>query len=77
LNKQCFFLKAVDNNQFQCGIYDSFWRRFSNCNSYPLHSHDIERYACPGFSVIHITPMASIPTGNQVLAKASIQRETA
>ena len=77
LNKQCFFLKPVDNNQFQCGIYDSFWRRFSNCNSYPLHAHDIERYACPGFSVIHITPLASVTSGKQVLAKAAIQRETA
>jgi hypothetical protein len=76
LNKQCFFLKEVEDNQFQCGIYDSFWRRFSNCNSYPLHAEDIERYACPGFSVIHITPVTISRPGKKVLTDTAIQGET-
>jgi hypothetical protein len=76
LNKQCFFLKEVENNQFQCGIYDSFWRRFSNCNSYPLHAKDIERYACPGFSVIHITPVTISRLGKKVLTDTATQGET-
>ena len=77
LNKQCFFLKAAEDDKLQCGIYDSFWRRFSNCNSYPLHAHDIERYACPGFSVIHITPVSTLRPEKKVLTETAIQRETA
>lgn len=77
LNKRCFFLKAAEDDKLQCGIYGSFWRRFSNCNSYPLHAHDIERYACPGFSVIHITPASTSRPGKKVLTETAIQRETA
>jgi hypothetical protein len=51
LNKQCVFLEPVAEGKFQCGIYSSPWRRFSNCNSYPLHAEDIARYNCPSFSV--------------------------
>ncbi len=54
LNKQCVFLEPVAEDKFQCGIYSSPWRRFSNCNSYPLHHEDIARYNCPSFSVIPV-----------------------
>lgn len=76
LNKQCFFLKAAEDDKLQCGIYSSFWRRFSNCNSYPLHVQDIERYACPGFSVIHITPTTTSRPGKKVLIETATHRET-
>ena len=76
LNKQCFFLKAAEDDKLQCGIYGSFWRRFSNCNSYPLHAHDIERYACPGFSVIHLTPVKIYRPEKKVLTETAIDRET-
>lgn len=52
LNKQCAFLEPIDNDKYQCGIYNSMLRRFSNCNSFPLHAQDIERYACPSYKVV-------------------------
>ncbi len=51
LNRQCAFLKPVDGDKFQCGIYGSYLRRFSNCGSFPLHAQDIERYQCPSYFV--------------------------
>ena len=51
LNKQCAFLEPIDGAKFQCGIYGSYLRRFSNCGSFPLHAQDIERYQCPSYFV--------------------------
>lgn len=51
LNKQCAFLEPIDGGKFQCGIYGSYLRRFSNCGSFPLHAQDIERYQCPSYFV--------------------------
>ena len=47
MNKRCVFLEPIDNDRYQCGIYHSPLRRWSNCGSFPLHAHDIARYACP------------------------------
>lgn len=52
LNKQCAFLEPIGEDKYQCGIYSSMLRRFSNCNSFPLHAQDIERYACPSYKVV-------------------------
>jgi hypothetical protein len=49
MERRCAFLEQVDKDRYQCGIYNSVWRRFSNCGSYPLNQHDIDRYACPGY----------------------------
>ena len=51
LNQQCAFLEPIDGGKFQCGIYGTYLRRFSNCGSFPLHAHDIARYQCPSFFV--------------------------
>jgi len=72
LNKQCFFITPVQEDKFQCGIYGSFWRRFSNCNSYPLHANDIERYACPSYSVVRIHPVATPHASNPIVNQAPI-----
>lgn len=72
LNKQCFFLTPVADDKFQCGIYGSFWRRFSNCNSYPLHAEDIERYACPSYSVVRIHPVVTHPAGHPLTHQATL-----
>ena len=53
LNKQCAFLEPVGDDKYQCGIYTSTLRRYSNCNSFPLHAQDIERYACPSYKVVN------------------------
>jgi hypothetical protein len=54
LNRQCFFLEQSDTDTYICGIYNSPLRRFSNCSSFPINSHDIERYQCPTYSVIRL-----------------------
>ncbi len=59
MNHQCMFLQQVGVTQFQCGIYNSPFRRLSNCGSFPLNGYDIERYACPSYSVV--------PAGHQVV----------
>lgn len=51
LNKRCAFLEALDGGRYQCGIYGTYLRKFSNCGSFPLHAHDIERYQCPSYFV--------------------------
>lgn len=51
MNHQCAFLEKIADNKFQCGIYHSPFRQFSNCGSFPLNAHDIERYACPSYFV--------------------------
>ena len=65
LEKKCFFLEPVGEDKFQCCIYDSTWRRFSNCNSYPLHAEDIERYNCPSFSVVPVRVRIHAETGEK------------
>jgi hypothetical protein len=54
MNKRCMFLQPIANDKFQCGIYSSPLRRFSNCGSFPLNAYDIERYECPSYFVIPI-----------------------
>ena len=51
LNKRCAFLEPIDGGKYQCGIYGTYLRKFSNCGSFPLHAHDIERYQCPSYFV--------------------------
>jgi len=55
MNRRCMFLKPIDDGKYQCGIYTSPLRRFSNCGSFPLNAYDIERYECPSYFVIPIT----------------------
>ena len=33
----------------QCGIYNSPFRKLSNCGAFPISGEDIERYDCPGY----------------------------
>jgi hypothetical protein len=54
MNRQCAFLEPVDTDRYQCGIYHSPLRRFSNCGSFPLSQHDIERYACPSYFAVPV-----------------------
>jgi len=49
MHRRCMFLQAGANDTHLCGIYGSFWRRFSNCGSFPLHQQDIDRYDCPSY----------------------------
>ena len=57
MDHRCVFLEALGNNQFGCGIYGSYWRRFSNCGSFPLSQHDIDRYSCPSYYVVDEKPI--------------------
>jgi len=52
MERRCVFLEQVAKDKYQCGIYHSVWRRFSNCGSFPLNQHDIDRYACPSYFVV-------------------------
>ena len=54
MDKRCVFLEAIDKDRYQCGIYHSPLRRWSNCGSFPLHAHDIARYACPSYHVVKV-----------------------
>jgi hypothetical protein len=54
MNKRCVFLEPIDDDRYQCGIYHSPLRRWSNCGSFPLHAHDIARYACPSYHVVRV-----------------------
>jgi hypothetical protein len=51
LNQQCFFLEPLPEDKFQCGIYSSPFRKFSNCSAFPISGEDIERYDCPGYTL--------------------------
>jgi len=57
LDKRCVFLEKIADEKYQCGIYHSPLRRYSNCGSFPLSAHDIERYECPGYVVVHEAPI--------------------
>ena len=52
MEHRCMFLEQLDDEKYGCGIYGSIWRRFSNCGSFPLSQHDIDRYACPSYHVV-------------------------
>jgi hypothetical protein len=54
MNKRCAFLEPIADDRYQCGIYHSPLRRWSNCGSFPLHAHDIARYACPSYYVVRL-----------------------
>jgi hypothetical protein len=60
LNHRCMFLEPRGEGIFQCGIYTSFWRRFSNCSAFPVNAQDIERYACPSYFVVRAEPVRVI-----------------
>ena len=51
MNHQCAFLEKIEENKYQCGVYHSPLRRFSNCGSFPLNQRDIDRYTCPSYFV--------------------------
>lgn len=56
MEKRCVFLEDMGDTRFQCGVYHSPLRRFSNCGSFPINAYDIERYACPSYSVVKFSP---------------------
>ena len=62
MERRCAFLEPAADHTFQCGIYDSFWRRFSNCGSFPLNQHDIDRYACPSYYTVSKRGDRPLPT---------------
>jgi hypothetical protein len=57
MEHRCVFLVPMGENKFGCGIYDSHWRKFSNCGSFPLSQYDIDRYACPSYFVGKTIPI--------------------
>lgn len=57
MNKRCVFLEQVGEKEYQCGVYHSALRKFSNCGSYPVSQRDIDRYACPSYYVIKQIPI--------------------
>ena len=59
LNKQCAFLEPISDGKFQCGVYNSPFRKFSNCGAFPISGEDIERYDCPGY-VLNPYPVIKI-----------------
>ena len=60
LNRQCVFLEPSGNDTYICGIYSSPLRRFSNCGSFPINGHDIERYQCPTYRVVRPYPVMQL-----------------
>jgi hypothetical protein len=73
MDRQCAFLEPVADDKYQCGIYHSYWRRFSNCGSFPLHQHDIERYACPSYYAVPKRVSESPPVGGPGLQPVPIR----
>ena len=57
MDRRCLFLEPVADGKFNCGIYGSVWRRFSNCGSFPINRNDIERYECPSYFVKGEVPL--------------------
>jgi hypothetical protein len=64
LNQQCFFLEPIEDGKFQCGVYNSLFRKFSNCGAFPISNEDIQRYECPGY-VLQAYPMVKIKSLKQ------------
>jgi hypothetical protein len=62
LNQACFFLEKIEEDKFQCGIYHSPFRQFSNCGAFPISVEDIQRYSCPSyeFNAAKVIPIASL-----------------
>lgn len=61
MNHRCVFLEPRGEGIFQCGIYTSPLRRFSNCSAFPVDARDIERYACPSYFVAGPSPVRAEP----------------
>ena len=57
LDRRCVFLEKTPDDRYLCGIYEAPLRRYSNCGSFPLSAHDIERYDCPGYTVVREQPI--------------------
>ncbi len=57
MNKRCVFLEQINEKEYQCGVYHSPLRKFSNCGAYPVSQRDIDRYACPSYYVIKQIPI--------------------
>lgn len=74
MDHQCIFLDQIDDTRYQCGIYHSPLRRFSNCGSFPLNANDIERYACPSY---FLAGQAQSARGVQYIGVADIGRARA
>jgi hypothetical protein len=66
LDRRCVFLEKKGDAEYQCGIYHSPFRRFSNCGSFPLNQHDIERYECPSYFVPESVPIRFVPNMNRI-----------
>ena len=49
LDKKCVFLEPLTDVKFVCGVYNSPFRKFSNCGAFPISEEDIVRYDCPGY----------------------------
>jgi hypothetical protein len=82
MERQCAFLEPAGNDKYQCGIYNSVWRRFSNCGSYPLNQRDIDRYACPSYYAVpkHVReplPAALWAPVHFVQARSASRRDSA
>jgi hypothetical protein len=62
LNQDCFFLEKIEDQKYQCGIYHSPFRQFSNCGAFPISEEDIQRYSCPSyeFKPTRVIPIASL-----------------
>jgi hypothetical protein len=79
MERKCAFLEQVAQDKYQCGIYSSIWRRFSNCGSYPLSQHDIDRYACPSYYCVPehaATRVAESPPAAQWVPVHFVQRRS-
>jgi hypothetical protein len=61
MDKRCMFLELAPGDKYLCGIYHSPFRRWSNCGSFPLNKHDIERYACPSYVAVEAVPLQFVP----------------
>ena len=57
MDRRCMFLEQLDDSKYVCGIYHSPFRRLSNCGSFPLDQRDIDRYACPSYTVSAAIPI--------------------
>ena len=57
MNHRCAFLEPRGGGIFQCGIYTSPLRRFSNCAAFPVDARDIVRYDCPSYFVVGPAPV--------------------
>ena len=77
MHHQCMFLEKVDEKKYHCGIYHSPFRAWSNCGSFPLNRHDIERYACPSYFVANAAPQAATQVIHFHKAPASNRRDAA